>query len=69
MSTMKENAIQLGFKEIDVIELGVAGGNGIKSILKYKRKIIAGPESVTNANEVNWAITFQLIIVMNLKNF
>jgi len=34
-----KNAIKLGFKEINVIELGVAGGNGIKSILKYKRKI------------------------------
>tara|TARA_E500000178_G_scaffold320314_1_gene343329 strand:+ start:2719 stop:3567 length:849 start_codon:yes stop_codon:yes gene_type:complete len=34
-----KNAIKLGFKEINVIELGVAGGNGIRSILKYKRKI------------------------------
>lgn len=34
-----KNAIKLGFNEINVIELGVAGGNGIKSILKYKRKI------------------------------
>jgi len=34
-----KNAIKLGFKEIDVIELGVAGGNGIRSILKYKKKI------------------------------
>ena len=34
-----KNAIKLGFNEISVVELGVAGGNGIKSILKYKRKI------------------------------
>lgn len=34
-----KNAIKLGFNEINVVELGVAGGNGIKSILKYKRKI------------------------------
>jgi len=34
-----KNAIKLGFNEIDVIELGVAGGNGVRSILKYKRKI------------------------------
>ena len=34
-----KNAIKLGYKEISIIELGVAGGNGIKSILKYKKKI------------------------------
>ena len=35
--------------------------------LKYKRKIIAGPERSTNASDVNCAITFQLIIFINLK--
>ena len=34
-----KNAIKLGHRKIDVIELGVAGGNGIKSLLNYKKKI------------------------------
>lgn len=34
-----KNAIKLGYNEISIIELGVAGGNGIKSLIKYKRKI------------------------------
>ena len=34
-----KNAIKLGYNKIDVIELGVAGGNGIKSLLNYKKKI------------------------------
>ena len=34
-----KSAIKLGYNKIDVIELGVAGGNGIKSLLKYKKKI------------------------------
>jgi hypothetical protein len=34
-----KNAIKLGYNKIDVIELGIAGGNGIKSLLNYKKKI------------------------------
>lgn len=34
-----KNAIKLGHYEINIIELGVAGGDGIKSIVKYKKKI------------------------------
>ena len=34
-----KNAIRLGLNEINIIELGVAGGNGIKSLLKYKKKV------------------------------
>ncbi len=34
-----KNAIKLGYKEINIIELGVAGGNGIRSLIKYKKKI------------------------------
>ena len=33
--------------------------------LKYRRKIIAGPERRIKASEVSWAITFQLIILLN----
>ena len=33
--------------------------------LKYKRKIIAGPESTTSANDANCAKTDQLIICLN----
>lgn len=37
--------------------------------LKYKRKIIAGPERVTNARDANCAIIFQLIIgVIQINN-
>ena len=32
-------AIKLGYKEVTVLELGVAGGNGIISLEKYKKKI------------------------------
>ncbi len=32
-------AIKLGYKEVSVLELGVAGGNGIISLEKYKKKI------------------------------
>ena len=31
-------AKKLGYKEITVLELGVAGGNGIISLEKYKKK-------------------------------
>tara|TARA_B100000787_G_scaffold168651_1_gene157823 strand:+ start:166 stop:411 length:246 start_codon:yes stop_codon:yes gene_type:complete len=31
-------AIKLGYKEVTVLELGVAGGNGIISLEKYKKK-------------------------------
>ena len=31
-------AIKLGYKEVSVLELGVAGGNGIISLEKYKKK-------------------------------
>ena len=34
-----KNAIKLGYSEIDIIELGVAGGDGIKSLIRYKKKI------------------------------
>ena len=34
-----KNAIKLGLNEINIVELGVAGGNGIKSLLKYKKKV------------------------------
>jgi len=34
-----KNALKLGCKEIDVIELGVAGGNGIQSLINYRKKI------------------------------
>lgn len=34
-----KTALKLGEKEISVIELGVAGGNGIKSLYSYKKKI------------------------------
>lgn len=34
-----KNAIKLGHNEINVIELGVAGGDGIKTLIKYKKKI------------------------------
>jgi hypothetical protein len=34
-----KNAIKLGYKEINVIELGVAGGDGIRALVKYKIKI------------------------------
>ena len=34
-----KNAIKLGHSEINIIELGVAGGDGIKSLVKYKEKI------------------------------
>ena len=34
-----KNAIKLGYNEINIIELGVAGGNGIRSLVKYKKKI------------------------------
>ena len=34
-----KNAIKLGYKEINVIELGVAGGDGIRALVKYKTKI------------------------------
>ena len=34
-----KNAIKLGFKEINIIELGVAGGDGIRSLAKYKKKV------------------------------
>ena len=38
--------------------------------LKYKRKIIAGPERTTAPREISCAITFQLIIVLIVvKNF
>ena len=33
--------------------------------LKYKRKIIAGPESTTSVNDANCAKTDQLIICLN----
>ena len=39
MFEASKNAIRLGLTEINIIELGVAGGNGIKSLLKYKKKI------------------------------
>ena len=32
-----KTALKLGEKEISVIELGVAGGNGIKSLYSYKK--------------------------------
>ena len=31
-----KNAIKLGYNEINIIELGVAGGDGIRSLVKYK---------------------------------
>ena len=34
-----KNAIKLGYNEINIIELGVAGGDGIRSLVKYKKKI------------------------------
>jgi hypothetical protein len=34
-----KNAIKLGYKDISIIELGVAGGNGINSLINYKKKI------------------------------
>ncbi len=34
-----KSSIKLGYSEINVIELGVAGGDGIKSLIKYKKKI------------------------------
>ena len=34
-----KNAIKLGYNEINIIELGVAGGNGIRTLVKYKKKI------------------------------
>ena len=34
-----KTALKLGAKEISVLELGVAGGDGIKSLHKYKKKI------------------------------
>ena len=34
-----KNAIKLGHNEINIIELGVAGGDGIRSLQKYKKKI------------------------------
>ena len=34
-----KNAIKLGYNEINIIELGVAGGDGIRTLVKYKKKI------------------------------
>ena len=34
-----KNAIKLGHNEINIIELGVAGGDGIRTLVKYKKKI------------------------------
>ena len=34
-----KNAIKLGYNEINIIELGVAGGDGIRTLVKYKNKI------------------------------
>ncbi len=34
-----KNAIKLGHNEINIIELGVAGGNGIRTLVKYKKKL------------------------------
>ena len=34
-----KSSIKLGYSEINVIELGVAGGDGIKSLIKYKKKV------------------------------
>ena len=39
MYESSKNAIKLGYDEINVIELGVAGGDGIKTLTKYKKKI------------------------------
>jgi len=34
-----KNAVKLGYDEINIIELGVAGGDGIKTLVKYKKKV------------------------------
>lgn len=34
-----KNSIKLGYKDFQVLELGVAGGDGIKSLINYKKKI------------------------------
>lgn len=34
-----KNALKLGYDEINIIELGVAGGDGIKTLVKYKEKV------------------------------
>lgn len=39
MYESSKNAIKLGYQEINVIELGVAGGDGVKTLIKYKKKI------------------------------
>ena len=46
-----KNALKLGCKEIDVIELGVAGGSGIQSLINYDS--LSGAKSAYEASSVN----------------
>ena len=65
-----KNAIKLGFKEINIIELGVAGGNGVKSILKYKRKIEKILDIKINIIKVYAVIFnfFEIMLIFDIKN-
>ena len=53
-------AKKIGYKEISVLELGVAGGNGIISLENYKKKF---PESMMRSLDV------LIVVIQKLKKY